>query len=78
MEERIVRLLKEREIDITENRGVNLLTSGMLDSFEIVNFVMDLEDEFEVEIDPELVIPENFETLMSICELIKNILKEEQ
>lgn len=73
MEERVIKVLKEIGADITDNRDINLLKSGMIDSYEIVNLVVELEDEFEIEIDPELVVPENFETLSAICNLIKTI-----
>lgn len=73
MEERVIKSLKEISVDISENRGVNLLKSGLIDSYEIVNLVVELEDEFEIEIDPELVLPENFETLEAICNLVNKI-----
>lgn len=73
MEERVIKILKEIGADITDNRDINLLKSGMINSYEIVNLVVELEDEFEIEIDPELVLPENFETLNAICNLIKSI-----
>ena len=73
MEERVINVLKEVGVDISDNRNINLLKSGRIDSYEIVNLVVELEDEFDIEIDPELVIPENFETLSAICNLIREI-----
>lgn len=73
MEERVINVLKEVGVDISDNININLLKSGRIDSYEIVNLVVELEDEFDIEIDPELVIPENFETLSAICNLIREI-----
>ena len=54
---------------------MNLLEAGLIDSYEIVEIVMGLEDAFGIEIDPELVIPENFCTVNSIVNLIEGISK---
>lgn len=73
MRERILKVLIEANKEIENNPDANFLTEGLLDSFEIVNLVMDLEDEFEIEIDPEDVIPDNFDTLDAITMLIEKV-----
>lgn len=64
--------MKERVIEILTGinpmikSGVNLISEGIIDSFEVVNIVMELEEEFKIEIDPEDVIAENFASVDSI------------
>ena len=54
--------------------GVNLITEGLIDSFEVVNIVMELEEEFNVEIDAEEVVAENFETVDAIIALLERVM----
>ncbi len=43
----------------------------MLDSFDIVTLVSEFEDNFDVLIDGEDVIPENFDSIESIMNIIQ-------
>ena len=65
MKEKILNILKDirPEFDFTED--------GMLDSFDIVTLVSELEDNFDVLIDGEDVIPENFDSIESIMNIIQ-------
>lgn len=47
---------------------------GLIDSFEIMNIIMQLEKEFDMEIDPELILPENFCSLEAIEALIGRLI----
>lgn len=75
MKEKIIEILCEVNNRIGQNLEADLLASGLLDSYEIVNLVVELEDAFDIEIDPELVIPENFQTVDSIVKLMEGIVK---
>lgn len=74
MEEKILEILAEINEDIVDYDGDSLIDDGLLDSFQVVDLVGMLEEEFEFEIDAELVIVENFETKEAIIKLIKSIL----
>lgn len=76
MREKIVELLCEMNEELSKDLSVDLLASGIIDSFEIVNLVVDLEELFGIEIDPELVIPENFQTVDAIVKLVESIVSE--
>ncbi|MCX4268312.1 MAG: acyl carrier protein [Lachnospiraceae bacterium] len=49
----------------------NLISDGILDSLDIMNLIMELEKEFDIEIDPEDVLSENFESVEAIIALIE-------
>lgn len=70
MEQQIIRILTELrpEFDFTQN--INFIEEGMLDSFDIVNLVSELDSTFEISIDGVDIVPENF----SSVEAIKNLL----
>ena len=74
MEEKVFEILAEINEDILDYDGDNLIESGLLDSFQVVDLVGIFEEEFEVEIDAELVVVENFVTKEAIIKMLKDIL----
>ncbi len=57
------------EFDFTEN--VNFIEEGMLDSFDVVSLVAELEKKFGVKIEGVDVVSSNFATLDSIIALVE-------
>lgn len=50
--------------------STSLIADGILDSLDIMNLIMELESEFDIEIDPEDVVSGNFESVDAIVALI--------
>lgn len=78
MEQKIIKILTELrpEFDFTQP-GINLIEEGMLDSFDIVNLVSELDSTFGISIDGVDILPENFATVDAIKSLaVKNGAKE--
>lgn len=71
MNEKIIEILTELrpEFDFTEN--VDFIEQGMLDSFDIVSLVDEIETSFGVAISGADVLPENFCSVDAICDTIK-------
>ncbi|MBQ1375397.1 MAG: acyl carrier protein [Clostridia bacterium] len=69
MKNQVLEVLKRVNESIVD--GVNLIEENIIDSFEVVNIVMELEEEFDIEIDAEEVVSENFETVDAITALVK-------
>ncbi len=67
-------VLKEQNEEIVEDLDRDLLTSGILDSFDIVNLVVMLEEALSINIDVEMVTPENFQTAGSIIRMLEGIM----
>lgn len=76
MEEKVLEILKEIEPEIITYEGDNLFDAGLLDSYLVISLVAELEDAFNIEIDAEYVVEENFQSKESIITLIKEIAKE--
>lgn len=74
IKEKVISILTEINPRISTAVDADLLEAGYIDSFEIVNIVMELEDCFEIDIEPEEILPENFKTIDSIVKLIKKSL----
>ena len=71
MKEKVRTILTELrpEFDFTEN--VNFIEAGMLDSFDMVSLVDELEEQFGIKIDGIDVIAENFSSINSIVALLQ-------
>lgn len=77
MKEQIIEILTDLrpEFDFSQE-GVNFIEEGMLDSFDLVALVTDLERHFGVTIDGVDVVPENFENVEAIEQLINRSKKK--
>ena len=74
MKEKVLEILAEVNEEILDYDGDNLVDSGLLDSFQIIDLVEMFEEEFDIEIDAELVVIENFRTKEAIIEMLEDIL----
>lgn len=74
--ERVLEVLEEANDEIIGYDGDNLFDDGILDSFQVMDIVNDLEEEFDIEIDAKYVVEENFVTVDAIVALIDMIINE--
>lgn len=72
MTDQIISILTEirPEFDFTCD-GVDFIEDGMLDSFDLVTLVSDLDNTFGISIDGVDIIPENFSSVDAIAALLK-------
>ena len=72
MKEQIIKILTELrpEFDFTKE-GLDFVEEGMLDSFDIVSLVSELDDIFHISIDGLDILPENFSSIDAIIALLK-------
>lgn len=72
MQEKIANLLKNiNGKDQISDFNMDLFENGMLDSLGIAQLVAALEETFNIEIDPEDILPENFSTVNEINALVR-------
>lgn len=74
MRERIINVLTDFNEEITEDMDRDILAAEILDSFDMVQLVVAIEEEFDIVVDVELITPENFQTANMIVETIAGIL----
>lgn len=69
--EKIYKFLNELhpEYDFISNEGV--IEDGVLDSFDIISLVTMIEEEYSVTIDALDIVPENFNSVVSIVNVIR-------
>lgn len=70
MKEKVLEILSNirPEFDFSDN--VNFIEEGMLDSFDVVTLVADLDSTFRISIDGVDIVPENFSSVESIINLL--------
>ena len=70
MRETIIKILKDIRSDIDFENATALIDDGQLESLDIVAIVGEFNEEFDVEISVEDLVPENFNTVDAMVELI--------
>ena len=71
MKERVLKILNDLRPEIDFSQAVNFVEEGMLDSFDVINLVTTLDEEFGISIDGTDVLPENFSSIDAIERLLK-------
>ena len=71
--DRLMKILWEINPDIDFETEDALIDGGMLDSFDIVTLVAEIDDAYDVQIPAEALIPENFNSAKAIFALIQRL-----
>ena len=71
--EELRRIMSEVRPDIDFEKEDKLIDNEMLDSLDIVAIVTDVNDEFDVEINVNDLLPENFNSAKALYELIQKL-----
>ncbi len=74
MKEQLMKILAELRPDVDFENETALVTDGILDSFDIVSLVGEINAEFDVTIGVDDLEPENFDTVSAMVELISELL----
>lgn len=74
MTEKILQILKDVNEEIISYEGRNMMEDGLIDSFELIGIVSQLEEEFDIEIDGDYVTLENFANKDAIIGLMKRLI----
>ena len=71
--DKLMEILSELAPDIDLETEDALIDGGMLDSFDIVTLVAQIDDTYGVEIPAEALAPENFNSAKAIFALIQRL-----
>lgn len=75
--EKIIEIINDIKIGANVNEDTKLLDEKVLDSLAMISLIAELDDEFDVEISAQDIIPENFETVGAIKALIERLEDED-
>lgn len=73
--DKLLELLKDVCPDVDFENGTELVTGGELDSMDVVTLIGEISDAFDVEVPVEEMVPENFDSVQAIYNLIKKLQK---
>ena len=72
----LMEILEELRPDVDFENETLLIGNGILDSFDIVSLVTALNDAFDIEIKPNDLGPENFNSAAAILALVEKLQDE--
>lgn len=73
MREQVLEVLKAVRRDVDFEKEAKLIDDDILDSFDIISIVSDLNEKFDVDITADELEPENFNTLDAIVALVESL-----
>ena len=77
IKEKILEMLSEMRPEIDDFETIpDLVHGGTLDSLNIVMLIADLSEEFGIEIPPQEVVYENFDTVAGLVAMVKRLQEE--
>ena len=71
MDKKFKEILISVKPEIFESPGCDLLEDGIIDSFDIMTIISECEASFEIEFEPDDILPENFATPEAIWRLVE-------
>ena len=75
MREKIVNIIAQVNPDLSVKEGTCFIEDGYIDSIEIMEIIVEIEEKFEIEIAPENIVPEYFESVDSLLCLIEKTMQ---
>lgn len=76
MEQKLMEILNDLRPDVEFETETKLIDDGILDSFDIVSLVSELNSEFDIEINVMDLEPVNFNSVKAMLELIVKLQEE--
>lgn len=73
--EKLMQILQDIRPDVDFENETALIDDGLLDSFDVVSIISELDDAFDVQIRITELDPENFNSAESIWNLIQELKK---
>ena len=73
----LLEILQGLRPDVDFESNEKLVDGGVLDSFDIISLISEINDEFDVVISADKIIPENFNSLEALAKLIDTLMEED-
>lgn len=74
--EQLLEILKELHPEVDFATNDKLIDGKVLDSFDIVTIIAEINSEFDVAIPAEEIIPENFNSAQALWALVEKLMDE--
>ena len=73
MNEKIIAIIKEIKNGHVVDEKDHLVFDGILSSLDMLALICQLEETFSIKIPIESILPDNFDTIVSIATLVKEL-----
>lgn len=77
MKDRILNILKSMDDSVDYASETNLIDDKVIDSLTLTALISELESEFNIEIDMDDIVPENFNSIDAMTELVERLQDEQ-
>ena len=74
--DKLKKIMEEIRPDLDFEKETALIDDGLLDSFDIISIVSEVNNEFCIEINVDDLLPENFNSMEALYELITKLMNE--
>ncbi len=74
--DRLKEILSDTRPDVDFDKEKALIDDGILDSFDVISIVSELNDELDIEIGAEDLTPENFNSIEALYALVSRLQSE--
>lgn len=71
--QKLLKILNDIRPDVEFENETSLMDDGVLDSFDIVTIISELNDEFDIHIRVTHLLPENFNSIGAILALVNKL-----
>lgn len=72
--EKLLEALKRANSKVDFLSSDKLVTDKVIDSIDITSILAELEDTFDIEIDMEYIVPENFDSVDAMWEMVQELM----
>ena len=73
MLERVIELLQDIKEDIDYETETALIDDELLDSFDILQIISALDEEFDISIPAAMIIPDNFNSAEALWNMVQEL-----
>ena len=74
--EQLLQILTELHPEVDFETETHLIDNKILDSFDIVTIVAEIDSEFDVSIPAEELVPENFNSAQALYALVERLMED--
>ncbi len=75
--EKLLQILNNIKQGVDFKKEDDIVEQGILTSFDIIRLVSELNNEFDIEITPLHIVPENFKNAQAIYNLVQKLQDED-
>ena len=74
--QKLINILEEIKPGVDFNICKTLVDDGVIDSFDIISMISELNDEFDISITAVDIVPENFNSAESLYAMVQRLMEE--